>query len=150
MKKTLLFATVLLSAIVGYGQQSKVAVKKEVKKEVKLESVSGEKTLTIETEEGGITKTQVFRGDQVDDKLKEMEAFVAGVNEMQETIEIKLEEIDGNNKLTISRTTANETTEEIFLGDEADKKLEELGLGEKEKTEKVQTKEIRILKTVKE
>jgi hypothetical protein len=148
MKKIVLVAVVFVSTAVVFGQQEKVAtkkvVKKEVKKEVRMELVDGEKTLTIKTEGDGVTKTQVYKGEQATEKMAELEGVAGAEEEMNEKKEVRLEEIDGKKKLTVTTTRGSKVEEEVFVGEEADKKIEELGLGEKEKEEKVYIKKKRV------
>jgi biopolymer transport protein ExbD len=47
-------------------------VKKDVKKEVNVEQVNGEKVLTIKTTEDGKTTTQVYKGEEANNKLEEL------------------------------------------------------------------------------
>ena len=111
----------LISGI-AFGQSKEV---KEVKKEVRVENENGVKTVEIVTVSNGQETKEIYTGEEADAKLAELEA---GVVEVKEEVrkEVKMEEVDGVKKLTI-RTESNGTVEEeIYMGEEADKKLKEL------------------------
>ena len=147
-------AVILMFGFYGHAQeevQKEKIIKKEIKKEVQVESKNGETTLTITTEENGVVKKKVYRGEEAELKLTEMNGETGGKEEMKETKEIKIEEVDGEKKLTIITTKNDNVNEEVFVGEEVDKKLKELGLDEKKTEEKVYIKKKqKTLKTVSE
>jgi biopolymer transport protein ExbD len=67
---------VLFSMLNTITAQEKV--KKEVKKEVNVEKVNGEKVLTIKTTEDGKTTTQVYKGEEANKKMEELSKHKSG------------------------------------------------------------------------
>ncbi len=67
MKKITMIA-LLFTATIGITMAQS---KQEIKKEVCLEDKNGEKVLTIKTTTNGNTTTEVYKGAEVDEKLKE-------------------------------------------------------------------------------
>ena len=59
---------------------AQTAEKKEMRKEVKVEDVGGEKVMTITTTENGSTSTEVYKGAYADAKMKEMEKETEGTS----------------------------------------------------------------------
>lgn len=76
MKRIALFALLTLGAA-GISslnaQTEKEKVTKELKKEVTVEEVNGEKVLTIKTTEDGKTTEEIYKGAEAEVKLREME-----------------------------------------------------------------------------
>lgn len=154
MKKTILLSlvTVALMSTTGYAQEkvkTEKVEKKEIRKEVKVEEENGEKTLTIVTEENGKKTEEVYKGEKAEEKLAElMEAHGGMEEEKKETIEVKVEEIDGKKKVTIEKMKDGKKTVEVYEGDDAEKKLKEIGGVEMEVKEerKMITKEKKVIK----
>lgn len=78
MKKVVLIITVLSLILISNEIPAQSATSREVKKEVNLEDVNGEKVLTIKTTEGTNTKTEVYKGAEADAKLAELEKEKSG------------------------------------------------------------------------
>lgn len=78
MKKAALIITVLSLILISNSVSAQTATSKEIKKEVNLEEVNGEKVLTIKTTEGTSTKTEVYKGAEADAKLAELEKEKSG------------------------------------------------------------------------
>ncbi|MDF1673368.1 MAG: hypothetical protein P1U41_07665 [Vicingaceae bacterium] len=78
MKKATLIITVLSLILISNSTSAQTATSKEIKKEVNLEDVNGEKVLTIKTTEGTSTKTEVYKGDKAVAKLAELEKEKSG------------------------------------------------------------------------
>lgn len=72
MKKLTLLALVF-SGMYFTSCSSKETEKHSIKKIVKMENKNGEKELSIKTTEDGKTKTEVFKGEEADKKMKELE-----------------------------------------------------------------------------
>lgn len=131
MKKKL-----ILAGIIGLISTSLIAQeKKELRKEVKLEEVNGEKQLVIITTENGIAREEVYTGAEADEKLKELEysietenAEIAEHKEVKKEIKVEVDE-NGEKTVTIITTENGNVDEQIFKGPEADKKLKELEEG---------------------
>lgn len=107
--------------LLGFGNafaQEKVVIEKEVKMEV----VDDEKVLTITTTENDKQTLEVFKGDDADQKLKELE----GSEEQVVTEEIKLEEINGEKTLTIERNENGTISQETYKGQAAEDKLKQI------------------------
>lgn len=126
MKKQLLLSGVffMLTAI-SFGQQKEVQ-KREIKKKVEMTEENGEKKLVIKTNDGETITEEVFVGEEADDKLKEIQGEHKELKEDQRTVEMKMEEVNGEKKLTVIENNGGVKTEEVYVGEEADKKLKEL------------------------
>lgn len=73
MKKAIIILGLLLSGgvlITSIGQNDK---KKEITKEVKVEDVDGEITMTIITSQNGESTREVYKGEAANEKMKELE-----------------------------------------------------------------------------
>lgn len=103
--------------------QAREEVKSEIRKEVKLEEENGEKVLTIRTSSNGTETVEVYRGEEADKKLQELQ-----VNEAPGKVreEVMVEEVNGEKVIRIDRTVDGKTTHEEFRGAEADQKLKEI------------------------
>lgn len=120
--RKIVFMTMFLISGIAFGQSKEV---KEVKKEVRVENENGVKTVEIVTVSNGQETKEIYTGEEADAKLAELEA---GVVEVKEEVrkEVKMEEVDGVKKLTIRTESNGKVEEEIYMGEEADKKLKEL------------------------
>jgi hypothetical protein len=119
MKKIALLGLI----IIGSGVVTAQTEKKEVRKEVKMEVVDGEKTLTINTTKGGKSTNEVYRGAEAEQKLQEIEGSVK--SEII-TEDVKVTDENGEKVVRITRNENGKVTEEVYKGAEADKKLKEL------------------------
>ena len=78
MKKiTLCIAAFALMAITTQVN-AQTETKKEIRKEVNVEEVNGEKVLTISTTENGNTKKEIFKGAEADKKMAELKQHKSG------------------------------------------------------------------------
>jgi hypothetical protein len=114
-----LFCGGMLSAQV---KSEKQVVKNEIKKEVSIEEENGVKTLTIRTSSNGTESVEVYKGQEAEQKIAEMDAEMNGKVEEK----VYVEEINGVKSVKIERTENGVTTTEQYQGEEADKKLKEM------------------------
>ncbi len=126
MKNTLtLFIGIftLLMANTSFSQTKEKP--KEIRKEVRMEVENGKKVMTIITTDGEKVTEEVFEGEAAENKMKEFQ----GKGEFKEESQsVKLEDHDGQKKLTVTTIKDGKTTEEIFIGTQAEKKMKELGI----------------------
>ena len=133
MNKLAALALVLFGSTSIFAQTEKKVEKvekiekKEVRKEVKMEDLNGEKTLTISTSENGKLTEEVYKGPEAEKKLKEMEGSMKS-EEITEDIEVTDE--NGTKVVKIIRNENGKVTEEVYKGADADKKLKELEMNE--------------------
>lgn len=150
--KRQLFITGLLALMVTTAcAQEKESDKREIRKEVEMTNENGVKKLVIKTEENGTVTEEVYEGDEADKKLAELQSAHKDLKEDQETIEVKMEEVDGTKKLTVIKRKGDQVEEEVYEGEAAEKKLKELEGSEpvsKPKEEKVYIKKQRIEKKI--
>lgn len=105
-------------------------VEKSIKKEVKMEDENGQKTLTITTTENGVVTEEVFTGEEADAKMEELLAAENRTEEVKK--EVRVEEVDGERKVTITTTANGRIKEEVYTGEDAEKKIRELEAGEED------------------
>ncbi len=123
MKKTV-FALLICSASISWAQEETKELK-EIRKEVRVENENGVKTVEIITTEGDVVKKEVYTGEDADKKLMELEG--KELEEISaETMEIKMEEINGQKRLTVRTEKDGQVEEEVYVGADAEKKLKEL------------------------
>lgn len=127
----------MLVGIIGLLSTSMFAQeKKEIKKEVKLEEVNGEKNLTIITTENGLTKEEVYTGAEADAKIIELENQLEAENAtVKEHKEVRKEvkvEVDDNGEKTVTIITEENgnVDEQVYKGEAAEQKLKELEEGD--------------------
>lgn len=127
----------MLVGIIGLLSTSMFAQeKKEIKKEVKLEEVNGEKSLTIITTENGLTKEEVYTGAEADAKIIELENQLEAENAtVKEHKEVRKEvkvEVDDNGEKTVTIITEENgnVDEQVYKGEAAEQKLKELEEGD--------------------
>jgi hypothetical protein len=77
MKKVMYLGLIALGVMISgsvSAQTTDAKVKKEIKKEVKVEEVNGEKVLTIKKmQDGKVVSEEVHRGDEADKRIAQME-----------------------------------------------------------------------------
>lgn len=108
------FLLLVAFATLCFGQsiaQEKQVVKKEVRKEVKMEEEGGVKTLTIRTSEDGKESVEVYKGAEADKKMAELEAQHGKGTEVKE--EVTVEEVNGQQVVRVKKTVDGQTTEEV-------------------------------------
>ena len=118
--------------------------KKEVRKEFKMEEIDGKKKLTIITNDNGDITEEVLLGEAAEAKLAELMQHNP-IEQKEIKKEIDVREHDGKKTVTILTTENGKTTKEVFTGNEAEKKLKELGTIE-ETQEKIVVEETVIKK----
>lgn len=146
MKRTIQFLGAMSLCLLSFNSFSQQS--KEIRKEVKMEEVNGEKVMTIITEEDGKKTEEVYKGAEADKKLAEMENSTLT---KEQTEEVKVETIKGEKVVTVTKKTTESETVEVYTGEDADKKLKEMEKGEPGKKKEIKTvKRIEIEKTEKE
>lgn len=155
--KSILTAALSICLISGsaFGQEREEVktVKKEIKKEFRVEEENGVKTLTISTDEDGVVTEEVYTGAAADKKMAEMTAEMEDPSKVQERVEVRIyNEINGTNevtekKVTITKMSNGEETIEVYVGEEAEAKIKELE-GESE-IEVITEEEVVVKKKVK-
>lgn len=112
MKRSFLLLVAFTALCFGQSiAQEKQVVKKEVRKEVKMEEENGVKTLTIRTSENGTEAVEVYKGEEADKKMAELEAQHGKANEVNE--EVTVEEVNGKQVVRVKKTVDGQTTEEV-------------------------------------
>lgn len=104
--------------------QEKTNSNTEIRKEVEMEEVNGEKVLTIRTTANGTVSAEVFKGEAADKKLAELQKEHGEAQQVREEVMVK--EINGEKTVTITRTENGLVSTEVLTGTDADRKLEEL------------------------
>jgi hypothetical protein len=134
MKRSFLLLIAFTIIFIGQSHaQEKQVVKKEIRKEVKLEEEKGVKTLTIRTSENGTESVEVYKGEEAEKKLTEFEAQHGEGSAIKE--ERTIEEVNGQRVVRVNKTVDGETIEEVK---ESDSQREQPVV----KPEKTKTKEI--------
>ena len=126
MKNTiLLFVLVTISV---FNETFAQGDTRQIRKEVNMEMLDDEITLTITTTDGDRITSEVFTGEEAELKLAELEMVDAEkiVSSQEVREEFKIEDVEGITKLTIRRIENGNETEEVFIGPDADKKINEL------------------------
>jgi hypothetical protein len=100
-----------------------LTVSAQVKKQVTMEEVNGEKTLTIRTNENGTEKVEVLKGEAADKKMAELNT-AASTNKVTE--QIIVEEHNDEKVVKVIRNNNGVETIEEFKGEAAEKKLAEI------------------------
>ncbi len=126
MKSTiLLFALITISLLNETFAQGDT---RQIRKEVHMEMLNDEITLTITTTDEDKITSEVFIGVEAELKLAELEKVdeekIVSSQEIRE--EFKIEDVNGISKLTIRRIENGNETEAVFFGPDADKKINEL------------------------
>jgi hypothetical protein len=103
-----------------------VSVKKEIRKEVRMEEENGVKTLTISTEENGNKTEEIYVGEEAEKKMAEMVPEMESAPNIEERVEVNVEKRKNDKKVTITRTSNGNETIEVYEGEEAEQKLKEL------------------------
>ena len=129
MKKTLSFIILLVACTLTGNVLAQEKKAKEIKKEVVMEEVDGIKTLTITITENGKASEEKYVGEEAEAKLAEMMDGRGGTDEIKK--EVKMEEVNGEKKLTIVTSRKGKIREEVYIGAEAEEKLKELEAGNK-------------------
>lgn len=130
MMKNLLLFLLACSPILTFGQQ-------KLNQNIEVETVKGKTVLTI-TSVGpdGKEKKEVYKGEEADKKLAELEGNKPNSTHSNEKEEYFVEVVDGVKIFKIVRIKDGKETVEEFKGPEADKKMKELGVEENKKTMK--------------
>ena len=148
MKKLAIIAIAFFGTTAAFAQTERKVEqveKREVKKEVKMEDVNGEKTLTIITSENGKVTEEVYKGADAEKKLTEMDA---GMKSEKITQDVEVTDENGVKTVKIIRNENGKVTEEVYKGADADKKLKELEMnGSSERKMHTEEQRIEIKKT---
>lgn len=106
---------------------------KQIRKEVQLEQLNDKIVLTIKTIDGDNITEEVYTDEEAEKMLAELEKVdeekIVSSQEVKE--EISIEEVDGLKKVTVKRTENGIISEEVYTGEDADKKIQELENREK-------------------
>ena len=130
MKKvTIILACLFVTVIAGNSIAQEKKEKHEIRKEVRMEDENGKKVLTIITTENGKVTEEVYEGSAADEKLKEFQRNDK-VELKEERQEVKVEVIKGKTTLTITTTSGTNVNEEVYVGEEAENKIKEMGLSD--------------------
>lgn len=118
----------LISCVIFSKNASAQEDTREVRKEVQMEKVNDEITLTIKTIDGSKITEEVYTGAEAEKMLAELEKVdeekVISRQEVKE--EINIDEENGVKRLTVRRSENGVETEEVFLGEKADQKIKEI------------------------
>lgn len=125
MKKGL-FLSIFLFSTSGFAQEVN-ETSKEIQMEIRVEDENGMQTVEIRTIEDGKERIEIYQGEAAEKKLEEIQSQL-GEDREQIKKEVILEETDGLKKLTIRTENSEGTTEEVYLGEDVDKKMKELEL----------------------
>lgn len=101
---------------------------KQIRKEVQLEQLNDEIVLTIKTIDGDNITEEVYTDEEAEKMLTELEKVdeekIVSSQEVKE--EISIEDVDGLKKVTVKRTENGIISEEVYIGEDADKKIQEI------------------------
>lgn len=127
MKSLIVFIILFWSTLLTTGVFAQSDTK-QIRKEVQLEQLNDDIVLTIKTTDGDKVTEEIYTGEEAKKMLSELEKVdeekIISSEEIKE--EIHLEEVEGIKKLTIKKTQNGETSEEIYFGEDADKKIAEI------------------------
>lgn len=124
MKKIVLLWALLFGCILWipvFAQGTELGV---VRKEVKLEYVRGEQVLTVITHNGSTVEEHVYKGVEADAKYREI--MTSEEARKAQTKEVAYTEINGVKRLVVRTKNQGETTENIYIGKEAEQMLKQL------------------------
>lgn len=146
MKRALIVMAFFAAGIFGNSLFAQTKTEEqEIRKEVEMREKNGVKVLTIKTTANGIETEEVYKGEEAEKKLAELQN---GQMEDQVKEEIQVEDHNGVITLTINRTENGKTTTEVLKGEEAEKRLKEMGVTAPEKKQpkykKIEEKQIVI------
>lgn len=126
MKGTVVGITIFAATIFSNVAMAQTKIEEqEITKEVEMKEENGEKVLTIKTKANGMETEEVYKGEAAEKKLAELQS---GEMENQVKEEIQVEDHNGVITLTINRTENGVTTTEVLKGEEAEKRLKEMGV----------------------
>jgi hypothetical protein len=100
-----------------------LSVSAQVKKQVTMEEVNGEKTLTVRTNENGVENVEVFKGEVAEKKMAE---FNTSASESKVTEQVIVEEHNNEKVVKVIKNVNGLETIEEFKGEAAEKKLAEI------------------------
>lgn len=145
--KGIIVTSMLVLGAVAFGQE-----KTEVRKEVNMEEVNGEKKLTVKTTKNGNVTEEIYKGAAAEQKLAELDKEAAELQKNQEaknkvvveknvemregqsssarqdevSKRVKMEKTEKGDVLTITTITNGEKKVEKYEGEAAHKKMKEL------------------------
>ena len=109
---------------------SQEEVKRDYKKEVRMEDENGTKTLYVTITENGKTSEDVYTGEEAETKLSELTNGVSQTDDIRK--EVYMQEVNGEKTLTIITSKKGKVREEKYIGEEAERKLRELEMNQSE------------------
>jgi hypothetical protein len=147
----ILLSAMFFSSIACDAQEQKKEIKQSIQKEVFLEENNGERVLTIKTITNGVETIETFKGEAIDEKLKEFES-VQEDKDVREEISVKEE--NGEKTVTVTTTLNGQQKVEVLTGEAAEKKLAEKadrlppmeGKGEKRELKIIEERKIKTIK----
>lgn len=103
-----------------FAQEQRKEVKQSVQKEVFLEENNDERVLTIKTKNNGVETVETYKGEAINEKLKEFES-VQEDKDVREEISVKEE--NGEKTVTVTTMLNGQQKVEVLTGEAAEKKL---------------------------
>ena len=134
MKKILILSLTLIASAFSsdsFAQEQEVA--KQLKKEVRVEEENGVNTVTITTTNGETVTEEKYSGEEAEATLAELSGESAQREET--TKEVEIIEENGERSVVITTTINGQKSQEIYTGEDADRKIEEMELEVTEDTE---------------
>lgn len=133
-----------------FAQEQRKEVKQSIQKEVFLEENNGERVLTIKTKNNGVETVETYKGEAIDEKLKEFES-VQEDKDVREEISVKEE--NGEKTVTVTTMLNGQQKVEVLTGEAAEKKLAEKadrlppmeGKGEKRELKIIEERKIKTI-----
>lgn len=114
-------------AVLFIGQSCAQDVKTKMSElKVNMEEVNGERILTVERIEDGKVSKEVYKNEEADQKLEELNSEQKSNHNSGIQKEVKVEEDENGKRLTIRTTENGKVTEEEYVGGAVDQKLKEL------------------------
>ena len=147
----ILVSAMFFSSIAVFAQEQRKEMKQSVQKEVFLEENNGERVLTIKTINNGVETIETFKGEAIDEKLKEFES-VQEDKDVREEISVKEE--NGEKIVTVTTSINGQQNVEVLTGEAAEKKLAEKadrlppmeGKGEKRELKIIEERKMKTIK----
>ena len=122
-----------LIPVISISQQ-----KKEVKTsvEVKVIKENDETKVLIKTNEDGVVKEEVFKGEEADKKAEEVRERYKAEDANDKKVEVRVEIINDLKIMTVTETIGGKVSVKVYQGDEVDQKLKEFEIEEPPKPKK--------------
>lgn len=147
----ILVSAMFFSSIAVFAQEQKKEIKQSIQKEVFLEENNGERVLTIKTKNNGVETVETYKGEAINEKLKEFES-VQEDKDVREEISVKVE--NGEKTVTVTTTLNGQQKVEVLTGEAAEKKIAEKadrlppleGKGEKRELKIIEERKMKTIK----